>query len=326
MPSNHGVSNSGVNNYSTGMMPPPRTNAFSYNMYHQQYVGPNRSYFVPAAAGSRTGFEHNSISHVGPRQIVGSSNNKSYVNMDQAVRPDMFSFGAVSNELPSTSMQGTTLAAARAANSSITTPRFSTNQSPTTAARSSLEMNNMQQPIRGQQNVKESPAMRNQQQAPNATPITNFDAKNTVNDVNKTTQTFTNFDFKIYGSTDRERIFMLTGTVERVIKWSKIFRNQFCYFEVIAPVISIQEGSVNTQKVMLLRNKKGPILQVIYYETTHIDIQDFYIGQMLTCTGRMTGANIFNALCIRSASQEEVDSLQRLTEISEQAVECHLSS
>nr|CAI5865520.1 unnamed protein product [Callosobruchus analis] len=181
--------------------------------------------------------------------------------------------------------------------------------------------------MRGQQNLEESPEMTNQQQAPNVTSITTkFETKNSVNDENKTTHNSTNFDFKIYGSTDRERIFLLTGTVERVIKWSKIFRNQFCYFEVVAPVISIQEGSINTQKVMLLRDKKGPILQVIYYETTHIDIQDFYIGQMLTCTGRMTGANIFNAHCIRSSCQEEVDSLQRLTQISEQAVECHLSS
>lgn len=32
---------------------------------------------------------------------------------------------------------------------------------------------------------------------------------------------------------------------------------------------------------MLLRDKKGPVLQVIYYETTHIDIENFFVGKML---------------------------------------------
>lgn len=46
-------------------------------------------------------------------------------------------------------------------------------------------------------------------------------------------------------------------------------------------VISIQQGAISQQKIMLLRDKKGPILQVIYYEITHIDIEDFYVGKML---------------------------------------------
>lgn len=46
-------------------------------------------------------------------------------------------------------------------------------------------------------------------------------------------------------------------------------------------MISIQEGNLSQQKIMLLRDKKGPILQVVYYEITHIDIEDFYVGKML---------------------------------------------
>ncbi|KAG5893820.1 hypothetical protein JTB14_018324 [Gonioctena quinquepunctata] len=134
-----------------------------------------------------------------------------------------------------------------------------------------------------------------------------------------------NLTHKIFGSTEREKIFIFTGTVEKVIKWNKIFCNHFCYFEVIASVVSIQEGSVRTQKVMLLRDKKGPVLQVVYYLTTHLDLQDFYIGQMLRCVGKMNGQNVLNAVSIKGASQEEVDNLQRLCLICDQAVSHYLN-
>lgn len=32
---------------------------------------------------------------------------------------------------------------------------------------------------------------------------------------------------------------------------------------------------------MLLRDKKGPILQVVHYVNDHINIDDFHVGQML---------------------------------------------
>lgn len=35
------------------------------------------------------------------------------------------------------------------------------------------------------------------------------------------------------------------------------------------------------QKVMLLRDRKGPIMQVIYYESDRIEMEDFQIDQML---------------------------------------------
>ncbi|KAJ8923082.1 hypothetical protein NQ315_001634 [Exocentrus adspersus] len=137
----------------------------------------------------------------------------------------------------------------------------------------------------------------------------------------------TSFSFKVYGSTENEKIFIFTGTVERVIKWNKIFRNHFCYYEVIASVISIQEGTVSGQKIMLLRDKKGPILQVVYYvTTTHIDIEDFHVEQILRCLGRMSAPNILNAISIRTATKEEVESLQRLNLVCDQAVSHFLSA
>lgn len=50
---------------------------------------------------------------------------------------------------------------------------------------------------------------------------------------------------------------------------------------VLAAVISIQEGSLPQQKIMLLRDRKGPVMQVMYYETDRIEIDDFQFDQML---------------------------------------------
>lgn len=50
-----------------------------------------------------------------------------------------------------------------------------------------------------------------------------------------------------------------------------------------AAVISIQEGTLPQQKKMLLRDRKGPVMQVIYYEIDRIEIDDFHIDMMLRC-------------------------------------------
>ncbi|XP_030763793.1 mucin-2-like [Sitophilus oryzae] len=124
-----------------------------------------------------------------------------------------------------------------------------------------------------------------------------------------------------FGETEAEKTFILTGTVERVIKWGKIFQNHFCYFEVIAAVISLTPGKFLLEKTMLLRDRKGPILQVSYFSTaTHINIEDFHLGQFLRVMGRMTGANIMAAHTIRAASTPEIESLPRMCYICDHAV------
>lgn len=53
---------------------------------------------------------------------------------------------------------------------------------------------------------------------------------------------------------------------------------------LLAPIICLQEGSVVMEKIMLLKEKKGPVLQVIYYLNDHIDLQNFNIGVTLRFT------------------------------------------
>lgn len=49
----------------------------------------------------------------------------------------------------------------------------------------------------------------------------------------------------------------------------------------LAPIVSIQEGRVRLQKVLILRDRRGPIIQVVYYVNDHINIQNFFVGQTL---------------------------------------------
>ncbi|XP_022916221.1 uncharacterized protein [Onthophagus taurus] len=112
---------------------------------------------------------------------------------------------------------------------------------------------------------------------------------------------------------------VFTGTVERVMKWNRIY-SDFCYYEVIASVIAFQDGPNRSQRTMLLRDRQGPILQVIYYSNDRININDFFVGETLRCLGHMTSANTLHALSIRVATNEELTTLQRMVYISEHAM------
>ncbi|KAI4456642.1 gamma glutamyl transpeptidase [Holotrichia oblita] len=127
------------------------------------------------------------------------------------------------------------------------------------------------------------------------------------------------FFFFCFQTNDRSEYRIFTGTAERIIKWNKAYDN-FCYYEVISSVISIKEGSIRLQKVMLLRDKKGPILQVVHYVNDHINIDDFHVGQMLRCVGRMVGPNTLHAVSIRAATSDELANLARLCYICDHAV------
>lgn len=74
------------------------------------------------------------------------------------------------------------------------------------------------------------------------------------------------------------------------------------------------------QKVMLMRDRKGPIMQVIYYESDRIEIDDFQIDQMLRCVGIMSGDNMFRAFKIRAATNEEISTLQRFCYLSDHTI------
>ncbi|XP_072395691.1 uncharacterized protein [Diabrotica undecimpunctata] len=126
-------------------------------------------------------------------------------------------------------------------------------------------------------------------------------------------------------SSQDEKQFIFTGPVDKVIHWNMLFQDRFCLYEIIATMVSLQEGTIKTQKIMLVRNTKGPVLQVVYYLFTQIDLDDFHLGMTVRCVGSMIGFNILKAISIRAATQEEIDHLERMSLISDQAVSFQLT-
>ncbi|XP_068914405.1 uncharacterized protein [Tenebrio molitor] len=110
-----------------------------------------------------------------------------------------------------------------------------------------------------------------------------------------------------FGKSLVERTYFFTGSPDRLIKWNRIFKHR-CFFEVI---VSSREGPVNLQVIILLKEKKGPILQVIHYLNHDVIDEDFTVGQTLRCVGYMSGPNTMTAISIRAATAEEVGTLKR---------------
>ncbi|KAK4874271.1 hypothetical protein RN001_013631 [Aquatica leii] len=127
--------------------------------------------------------------------------------------------------------------------------------------------------------------------------------------INKTVANKGNGNFRLF-----------TGTAEKIIKWHKIYKEYSCYYEIIGAVIAIEEGSIRLQKVMLIRDKKGPILQIVHYVNDHINIENFFVGQMLRCIGRMVGPNMMHGMSIREAKPDEISALQRMCYICDHAI------
>ncbi|CAH1987589.1 unnamed protein product [Acanthoscelides obtectus] len=181
------------NYYSPGMMPPPRPNAHYYTMY-------NHHQYLEQPRGSF-------MPPVLATNLVSNSR-----NMQRH-------FPVERNRFPNVGpqpMQG-------CSNTNIV------KNATVTPERSIVQL---QQPMQVEESVRENSIVKNQHRPPNDAVMDDNQTTNTKTDGHKT-QTTTNFDFKVYGTSDRERTFMLTGTVDRIIKWGKIFQNQHCCSEVI---------------------------------------------------------------------------------------------
>ncbi|KAB0792932.1 hypothetical protein PPYR_12552 [Photinus pyralis] len=150
--------------------------------------------------------------------------------------------------------------------------------------------------------------------------VTNTLSNNQESDNKPNSAIKTNVDTTALLKKGNENIRIFTGTPEKIVKWHRLYRNYFCFYEVISAIVSIQEGTVRLQKVMLLRDKKGPILQVVHYVNDHIDIENFFVGQILRCVGRMVGPSVMHGLSIRQAKPDEIGSLQRMCFISDHAI------
>lgn len=58
--------------------------------------------------------------------------------------------------------------------------------------------------------------------------------------------------------------------------WHKIM------LKIAAGLISIDNGTTPLEKILIVRDRKGPILKVSYFDKAdHIKLEDFFCGQVI---------------------------------------------
>ncbi|KAG8224070.1 hypothetical protein J437_LFUL001147 [Ladona fulva] len=130
-------------------------------------------------------------------------------------------------------------------------------------------------------------------------------------------------DFKISMNHRNNGLRILTGSIEKVIKWEQMWTNKKekpLLFEVIAPLLQVQEGLKPNEKQLLLRESGGPVLSVMFYEIDR-EVPQLTRGQYVRCVCRSLGKRRFQAYSVRIASQQEHSSLQRLSFLCHRALQ-----
>ncbi|XP_055619597.1 uncharacterized protein LOC129764499 isoform X2 [Toxorhynchites rutilus septentrionalis] len=113
-----------------------------------------------------------------------------------------------------------------------------------------------------------------------------------------------------------KRLRILTGTVENVLKLTKTApEGSSPLVEVFAMVLNIKSGTYECEKVLLLRNKTGPIMQGVFYEID-FRMELISVGDLVRCVGRLTGGSRLQILKIAQATPEEERMAQRLQTVS----------
>ncbi|XP_065083121.1 uncharacterized protein LOC135705356 [Ochlerotatus camptorhynchus] len=116
-------------------------------------------------------------------------------------------------------------------------------------------------------------------------------------------------------NSDVKKLRILTGSVEHIMKLSKTSPGGSPLVEVFANVLTIKAGAYECEKILLLRNRTGPVMQGVFYEI------DFHmpavsVGDLVRCVGRLTGGSRLQILKITLATPEEDRMGQRLQTVS----------
>ncbi|XP_055538318.1 uncharacterized protein LOC129725912 [Wyeomyia smithii] len=115
---------------------------------------------------------------------------------------------------------------------------------------------------------------------------------------------------------DPKQLRLITGSIEYIIKMTKLLPDYgSALLEIYANVLSIKEGTYQSEKVLLLRNRTGPVMQGVFYE---IDFRMTAIatGDLVRCVGRLNGGSRLQILKITPASVEDEQMGARLQTVS----------
>ncbi|XP_055703193.1 uncharacterized protein LOC129801850 [Phlebotomus papatasi] len=109
---------------------------------------------------------------------------------------------------------------------------------------------------------------------------------------------------------------IITGNIAQIQKMNKELEGQNFLFETHAKLLLVKEGKYTCEKLILLRNESGPVLQGVFYEIDHKLPANVEEGQIVRCVGRFNHYNRFNIMKISSTNSAFVDLSNRLHAIS----------
>ncbi|XP_053683068.1 uncharacterized protein LOC128733482 [Sabethes cyaneus] len=115
---------------------------------------------------------------------------------------------------------------------------------------------------------------------------------------------------------DPKQLRLITGSIEHILKMTKVAADgRSALLELYANVLSIKEGAYECEKVLLLRNRSGPVMQGVFYE---IDFRMTAIvtGDLVRCVGRLSGGSRLQILKITPATPEDEQLGGRLQTVS----------
>ncbi|XP_058444112.1 uncharacterized protein LOC131425876 [Malaya genurostris] len=113
------------------------------------------------------------------------------------------------------------------------------------------------------------------------------------------------------GKPDPKKFRIITGSLEYITKLTKSDTEGSPLVEVFANILSIKSGTYECEKILLLRNKSGPVMLGVFYE---IDFRMIAVGvgDLVRCVGRLTGGSRLQILKITPANAEDERMAQRL--------------
>ncbi|XP_055600789.1 uncharacterized protein LOC129749748 [Uranotaenia lowii] len=110
---------------------------------------------------------------------------------------------------------------------------------------------------------------------------------------------------------------IITGSVDNILKLSKSPQSGdgLTLVELFANILSFKTGAYDCEKILLLRNRSGPIIQGVFYE---IDFRmaGIGVGDLVRCVGRLSGGSRLQILKITHASLEDEQMAARLQTVS----------
>lgn len=114
---------------------------------------------------------------------------------------------------------------------------------------------------------------------------------------------------------DGKMLRILTGSVEHIMKLFKTNPVGSPLVEVFANVLAIKAGVYVCEKIILLRNRTGPVMQGVFYEID-FDMPAVKVGDLVRCVGKLTGGSRLQILKMTLATPEDERMGQRLQTVS----------